>query len=137
MELLHTTRQGLVEVPAKTTLEKLGPDGVARLVAFLRTFDYSGLQGRFSSDLQHLNSFSGKEFGLFAQVVPLALLSIDASPFLIHAWCLIAELVVDNYSWAPRRSDLDHKRLVVSCRILKPPSVSVQNLTSRYCSGLR
>ena len=112
VELLHTSRQGIVAFALKSTLKILKDH--KPLINFLKSFDFSGLSGRFSSDLKRLSSFTGKEYGLLAQVMPFALISLKASGLLITAWCLISELVVDDYSWSPRREDLSHKEQMVS-----------------------
>ena len=105
------------------------------LATFLKEFNYSGMTTKFSGNLARLSSFTGKEYGTLAQVMPLALLRLQCDPLMITAWSLVSEaflsflfsvflskaalfifiqIFVDDYQWYQDRSTLEHKRRMVN-----------------------
>jgi len=77
----------------KSTMNILTDSQASELATFLRTYHYSGMTSRFSSNLSRLSSFTGKEYAILAQVMPVALLHLQLDPLTIKAWCLVSEVV--------------------------------------------
>jgi len=75
-----------------STIDALTREQVEALSVWLREFNSSGISAKFSGNLTRLSSFTGKEYGTLAQVMPLALLHLGVDPLLITAWCLVSEV---------------------------------------------
>ena len=143
MELLHTSRQGIIAQSVASTLRQLRPDQRVQLAEFISNYSYSGFTVKFAGNLARLSSFTGKEYGALAQVMPIALISLRLDPLLIIGWCLVSEVrllaklwpvlplsstrqhfsfpfsfttqvVVDDYQWAHTTTHMPHKRKMAS-----------------------